>query len=137
MLTQDGHDDDDEDEAQQDDDDVIMMAPPSVDDHHDVSANAAPPSPVDSVWSSTKQDKLSPSRASEELARFFKQRADSESKNEPLSAIEEAGVAHLLQQARASPVPTAFTPQFNRVSPSPSLPNVRLLASSSQQTKLT
>lgn len=52
-----------------------------------------------------------PSRATEELVKFFKEKEDQG--NAPLTPIEQAGVFHLLQQAGASSsLPTAFTPDF-------------------------
>ncbi|GAA6013984.1 hypothetical protein JCM11491_003477 [Sporobolomyces phaffii] len=57
--------------------------------------------------------------ATEELARFFREKA--ERGEEGLTAIEQAGVMHLMQQAQS--VPTAFTPNFantsNTFSPAP------------------
>ncbi|GAA5895716.1 uncharacterized protein JCM6883_001597 [Sporobolomyces salmoneus] len=46
--------------------------------------------------------------ANEELARFFREKA--ERGEEGLTAIEHAGVMHLMQQAQS--IPTAFTPNF-------------------------
>lgn len=75
-------------------------------------------------------------RANEELARFFKEKA--ERGDEPLTAVEQAGVFHLMQQgvfsgkranvkslqltetsrkAQTESVPTAFTPQFKSLQP--------------------
>ncbi|ORY70641.1 hypothetical protein BCR35DRAFT_307947 [Leucosporidium creatinivorum] len=51
-----------------------------------------------------------PGRATAELARFFREKADRG--DEPLTAIEQAGVFALMQQAQAESLPTAFTPRF-------------------------
>ncbi|KAK4055850.1 hypothetical protein OIO90_003105 [Microbotryomycetes sp. JL221] len=64
--------------------------------------------------------RTSPQKANEELANFFRQKA--ERGDEPLTPIEQAGVLHLMQQAQAdSQAPTAFTPNFRAAfSPGPS-----------------
>ncbi|GAA5994448.1 hypothetical protein JCM5350_007038 [Sporobolomyces pararoseus] len=68
--------------------------------------------------------------ATEELARFFKEKA--ERGEEGLTAIEQAGVMHLMQQAQS--VPTAFTPNFANSNASFSLPSPSRSASTVQTT---
>ncbi|GAA5874925.1 hypothetical protein JCM1840_007152 [Sporobolomyces johnsonii] len=55
-------------------------------------------------------------KATEELARFFAEKAGRG--EDGLTAVEQAGVMHLMQQAQAeSAIPTAFTPNFRAPSP--------------------
>ncbi|GAA5924256.1 hypothetical protein JCM1841_006887 [Sporobolomyces salmonicolor] len=55
-------------------------------------------------------------KAAEELARFWAEKAGRG--EDGLTAVEQAGVMHLMQQAQAeSPIPTAFTPNFRAPSP--------------------
>ncbi|KAK4049133.1 hypothetical protein OIV83_004349 [Microbotryomycetes sp. JL201] len=64
--------------------------------------------------------RTSPQRANEELANFFREKA--QRGGEPLTPIEQAGVLHLMQQAQAeNNVSTAFTPQFKALSGSQSM----------------
>ncbi|SGY14904.1 BQ5605_C013g07160 [Microbotryum silenes-dioicae] len=76
------------------------------------SASAASWGQAESVFGS---ERSAPGRANEELARFFRDKADRG--DEPLTAIEQAGVLHLVQQAKAENLPTAFTPNFGSASP--------------------
>ncbi|GAA5990265.1 hypothetical protein JCM11641_001803 [Rhodosporidiobolus odoratus] len=65
---------------------------------------------------STYSEEDGPSSATHELARFFQEKA--ERGKERLTAIEQAGVMQLMQQAQTeSTLPTAFTPNFRNVSP--------------------
>lgn len=91
-----------------------------------------------SAWGESQYDGAGRSppagRATEELARFFREKADRG--DEPLTAVEQAGVFALMQQgeflslvssemcsltsdssAQAETLPTAFTPHFGRTSP--------------------
>ncbi|SCV70327.1 BQ2448_1721 [Microbotryum intermedium] len=81
-----------------------------------VSASAASWGQAESMFGSERSP---PGRANEELARFFREKADRG--DEPLTAIEQAGVLHLMQQAKAENLPTAFTPNFRSASPAHSV----------------
>ncbi|KAM0786529.1 hypothetical protein ACM66B_001986 [Microbotryomycetes sp. NB124-2] len=72
--------------------------------------------------------RTSPQRANEELANFFREKAQRD--GEPLTPIEQAGVLHLMQQAQAeSNLSTAFTPNFKAFSASQSLSSLPRSAS--------
>lgn len=120
--------------------------------HSPASFSQTPTTPLPrSIGTSTRwesaqsngMDMFPPSRANEELARFFRDKAES---NAPLTPIEQAGVLQLMQQgtlqemaerwieltlppavAQDEALPTAFTPSFRSSTPGPSVSSASLL----------
>ncbi|GAA5942204.1 hypothetical protein JCM3775_001351 [Rhodotorula graminis] len=82
---------------------------------------------VRSAYAATSALESSSTHATQELARFFQDKADRG--EDRLSAVEQAGVFQLMQRAQAeSSLPTAFTPNFRSAS---ALPPAQSVASSS------
>ncbi|GAA5825220.1 hypothetical protein JCM11251_006150 [Rhodosporidiobolus azoricus] len=81
-----------------------------------LSASSSLPNLASAARSPRLSASASPNSATHELARFWQEKA--QRGEEHLTAVEQAGVMQLMQQAQTeATLPTAFTPNFRTVSP--------------------